>query len=150
MKEKSEAQVFLEGYELDMVKMECKLAERQQWHDLSLSITGQMGGERVQSSGDKDKMAKARDKCVDMEGEILDQVYQLASKQKEVARVLDQLTSPIHYKLLHMKYLQLIELDEIADKCRMEYTNVTTTHGRALKQIEKLLNNRSNPVEGCT
>ena len=141
MKEKSEAQVFLEGFELNMVQMECKLAERQQWHDLSLSITGQMGGERVQASSDQDKMARARDKCMDMEGEILDQVYKLAEKQKEVTGVLDRLQSPIHYKILHMKYIQLKELEEIADKCRMEYTNVTTTHGRALRQVEMLMNN---------
>ena len=68
---KSEAQKFLESYEMDKVKMECKLSERQYWHDLSLTITGQMGGERVQTSGAKDKMAQARDVCMEKETEIL-------------------------------------------------------------------------------
>ena len=139
MKKKSDTQLYLEGYELDKVKMECKLAERQQWHDLSLSITSQMDGDRVQASSDQDKMAKARNKCMDMEDEILDQVHKLADKQKEITGALDRLTIPIQYKILHMKYIQLKELDEIAEHCRMEYSNVTTTHGRALKNVWEIM-----------
>lgn len=139
MRTKSEAQVFLESYELDKVKVECKLEERQFWHDLSLTITGQMGGERVQSSGAKDKMAQARDVCVDMEGEILSQVKTLAARQKEVTGVLDQLTNPTEYKVLHQKYIQFKDYNVIADNFNSDYTWATTTHGRALKSVEAIL-----------
>lgn len=150
MRQKSEAQVFLESYEMDSVKVECKLEERRFWHDLSLTITGQMGGERVQSSGTKDKMAEARDICVDMEGDILSSVKTLASRQKEVTAVLDQLDNPTEYKLLHQKYIQFKDYNVIAANFNSDYTWATTTHGRALKSIEAILNNRSTPVEGCT
>lgn len=139
MRQKSEAQVFLEGYELDKVKMECKLEERRFWHDLSLSITGQMGGERVQSSGAKDKMEQARDVCMDMEGDILSQVKILAFRQKEVTAVLDRLDNPTEYKLLHQKYIQFKQLKTIAENFNADYTWATTCHGRALKNIEKIL-----------
>lgn len=139
MRTKSEAQVFLESYELDKVKVECKLEERQFWHDLSLTITGQMGGERVQSSGAKDKMAQARDVCVDMEGEILSQVKTLAARQKEVTGVLDQLTNPTEYKVLHQKYIQFKDYNVIADNFNSDYTWATTTHGRALKSVEAIM-----------
>lgn len=139
MREKSEAQKFLEQYKFNAVKTECKLEERRFWHDLSLSITGQMGGERVQSSGDSDKMAKARDICMDMESEILEQVIKLASKQKEVTGVLAQLDNPTEYKLLHQRYIQFKELSVIADNFNSDYTWVTTCHGRALKSIEAIL-----------
>ena len=67
---------------MNNVKTACKLAERQFWVDLSLRITGQMSGDRVQFSGSHDKMAKARDVCIEMEGDILDQVRLLAFVQK--------------------------------------------------------------------
>jgi hypothetical protein len=139
VRQKSEAQVFLEGYELDKVKMECKLEERQFWHDLSLSITGQMGGERVQSSGAKSKMEQARGVCMDMEGDILAQVQALAFRQKEVTAVLDQLDNPTEYKLLHQKYIQFKSWNTIAENFNSDYTWATTCHGRALKNIEKIL-----------
>ena len=139
MRAKSEAQTFLEGYEMDMVKMECKLAERQQWHDLSLSITGQMSGERVQSSGAKDKMSQARDRCVDMEDEILEQVIKLAATQKEVTQALERLDNPTEYKLLHQRYIQFKQLKTIADNFHASYDWATTTHGRALKSLQAIL-----------
>lgn len=139
MRQKSEAQAFLESYELDKVKMECKLEERRFWHDLSLSITGQMGGERVQSSGAKDKMEQARDVCMDMEDDILSQVKILAFRQKEVTAVLDRLDNPTEYKLLHQKYIQFKQLKTIAENFNADYTWATTVHGRALKNIEKIL-----------
>lgn len=142
VREKSEAQKFLEQYNFNAVKTECKLEERRFWHDLSLSITGQMGGERVQSSGDHDKMGKARDICVDMEGDILEQVLRLASVSKEVTGVLDRLDNPTEYKLLHMKYIQNKELKVIADSFKSDYTWATTCHGRALKSVEAILNSK--------
>lgn len=140
MKEKSAAQVFLESFEMNKVKMECKLEERQFWHDLSLSITGQMGGERVQSSGSKDKMAQARTVCADMEEDILSQVKILALNSKEVTGVLDQLDNPTEYKVLHQRYIQFKDYNTIADNFHSDYTWATTVHGRALKSVEKILN----------
>lgn len=139
MRTKSEAQLFLETFEMNNAKMECKLAERQFWVDLSLSITGQMGGERVQSSGSHDKMAQARDVCMAMEGDILDQVKLLAVSQKEVTAVLDQMDNPTEYKLLHQRYIQFKDWNTIAANFKADYTWATTCHGRALKSVEAIL-----------
>ena len=139
MKKKSEAQIYLEGYELDKVKMECKLEERQYWHDQSLRMTGQMFGDRVQSSGTKDTMAKARDVCKEKENEILAQVQILSEKQTEVSGVLDQMTNPTEYKVLHQRYIQSKDFAVIADNFNSDYTWATTTHGRAIKSVEAIL-----------
>ena len=139
MRQKSEAQVFLESYELDKVKMECKLEERQFWHDLSLNITGQMGGERVQSSGAKSKIAQARDVCMDMEADILSQVETLAARSKEVTGVIDKVSNPTELKLLHQKYIQCKDFNAIAENFNADYTWATTCHGRALKSVKAIL-----------
>lgn len=141
---KKEAQAFLEQYEMDFVKMECKLAERQQWHDLSLSITAQMGSERVQSSGAKDKMASAKTKCIEVESEIDAQVDKLRKRHQDVTCVLDLMEKPIEYKLLHQRYIQFKQLKTIADNFGANYDWVTTTHGRALKSLQKILDERNS------
>jgi hypothetical protein len=38
-----------------------------------------------------------------------------------------------------MRYIQYISLTDIARQLNKEYTWVTTTHGRALKSVEKIL-----------
>ncbi len=139
LRTKSEAQAFLESYELYAVQIECKLEERQQWHDLALSITGQMGGDRVQTSGSKDKMAQAVERCVMVEEEILKQVDRLAAKQKEVTQALEKIDNPTEYKLLHLRYIQFKELKAIDDIFNSSYDWATTTHGRALKSLQDIL-----------
>ena len=74
-----------------------KLIEQRQWKDVALGITANMGGERVQSSGSKSKMADALDKCVDMEAEIDAQVDRLIAAKREVIATIEKLDSPISY-----------------------------------------------------
>ena len=115
-----------------------KLIEKQQWKDIALGITSNMDGERVQSSGAKSKMADAITKCVDMEAEINSLIDKLVDTKRDVIHSIEQLDSPTEYNLLHMRYIQYIPLKEIAEKWGMEYTNVTTIHGRALRNVERI------------
>ena len=139
MRKKSEAQIFLEQPEKLDIQIKNKLIEKQQWHDISLGITANMEGERVQSSGTKSKMANAVDKCVDMEAEIDSLVDKLIEVKKEVIQTIEQLDSPIEYNVLHMRYIQYLSLQEIADHYNRDYGWATTTHGRALKSVRKVM-----------
>lgn len=142
MEKKSKAQLYLERVELLDTIIENKLIEQRQWKDLALSITANMDGERVQSSGAKSKMADAVNKCIDMEDEIAEFVDKLISEKQNIVRTLEKLYSPTEYKILHMRYIQHISLADIAIDLNREYTTITTTHGRALKNVEKLLEKR--------
>jgi DNA-directed RNA polymerase specialized sigma24 family protein len=136
---KSKAQVFLERVEMIDTIIKNKLIEQREWKDLAVSISANMDGEKVQSSGSKSKMADAVVKCVAMEIEICEFVDELITEKKKVVQTLERLYSPTEYKILHMRYIQYISLVDIADKLNKEYTWVTTTHGRALKNVQKLL-----------
>jgi DNA-directed RNA polymerase specialized sigma subunit len=98
-----------------------------------------MEGERVQSTGAKNKMANAVAKCVDIEAEIDDLIDKLIDLKKEVTATIEQLQSPTEYNLLHMRYIQFIPLKDIAERWNTEYTNVTTAHGKALKKIQEIM-----------
>lgn len=142
MRKKSNAQIYLEQVEkLDSI-IKNKLIEKQQWKDIALGITANMEGERVQSSGAKDKMASAITKCVDIEAEIDSLIDKLIDTKKDVIQTIETLYSPTEYKLLHLRYIQYIPLKDIADMWGWEYTNVTTTHGRAIRNVQQILDRR--------
>ena len=139
MRKKSEAQIYLEQIEKLDVRIKNKLIEQMQWKDIALGITANMGGERVQSSGSLSKMADALNKCMDMEVEIDRLIDQLIAIKREVIQTIEKLDSPIEYNVLHMRYVQFKELQEIADHYGKEYGWATTTHGRALKNVQAIL-----------
>lgn len=134
-----EAKEYLRQVEKLDVRIKNKLIEQRQWRDIALGITANMDGERVQSSGAKSKMADAIERCVDMEAEINSLIDNLVDLKKEVIQTIERLDSATEYDVLHKRYIQHMELQEIADHYGKEYGWATTTHGRALKNVQVLL-----------
>lgn len=134
-----DAKEYLRQVERLDLRIKNKLIERQQWRDIAMGITANMEGERVQSSGSQSKMADAVNKCVDMEAEINGLVDSLIDKKKEVIETIERLDSPTEYNVLHMRYIQFKGLQEIADHYGRDYGWATTTHGRALKNVQAIL-----------
>jgi DNA-directed RNA polymerase specialized sigma subunit len=138
---------------LDMM-IENKLIERDQWKSIAMGTTS--GGadvmingvahkmDKVQSSGNPQKMADAVAKYVDLEAEIDTVIDELIETKKDVIAVIEMLT-PIEYNILHKVYVQRMELDEVAALCNKTYSWVTTIHGRALKNVQKILDEREKP-----
>ena len=145
MKKKTEAQIFLERVEIIDTTLENKLIEQRQWRELAENITANMDGERVQTSKTTTStMANAVLNCVAMEDEIAEAVDKLIEEKKKVTQTIEKLYSPTEYRILHMRYIQYISLTDIADKLNRDYTWVTTTHGRALKHLQNILDRRAD------
>ena len=143
MRKKRNAQVYLEEVELLDARIKNKLIEQMQWRDIALGITANMEGERVKSSTNtKSKMADAVAKCVDMEREIDSLIDNLIDLKKDVIQTLEMLDNATEDKLLHLRYIQYVPLKDIADMWGWEYTNVTTTHGRAITSVQRILDRR--------
>lgn len=136
------AQDFLRQVRKLDLQIQNKLIEKQQWRDVALGINANMDGERVQSSGAKSKMADAINKCIDVEAEIDCLVDKLIEVKKEVIQTIEWLDSPTEYDVLHRRYIQFLSLQEIADHYRKDYGWATTTHGRALKSLQEILDER--------
>ena len=135
-----DAKSYLKQVELLDARIKNKLIEQQQWRDIAMDITANIGGERVQSSGSQQKMADAITKCVDMETEINGLIDALIDTKRDVIATIEKLDSPIEYNVLHKRYIQYLSLQEIADDYERDYGWVTTTHGRALKSVQNILN----------
>lgn len=135
-----EAKDYLKQVEKLDVRIKNKLIEQQQWKEIALGITANMDGERVQSSSNsKSKMADAVIKCVDMETEINRLIDELIDTKKEVIQTIEMLDSATEYNVLHKRYIQFLSLQDIADSYGRDYGWATTTHGRALKSVQELL-----------
>lgn len=115
-----------------------KLIEKQQWKDIALGITPQMNGERVQSSGNQQKMACAVERMVDIEKEIDEYVDRLIDTRKEILSVIEQLDKD-EYDFLHLVYVQHFTLGEVANLKSYSYSWATTFHGKVLKKVQKIL-----------
>jgi DNA-directed RNA polymerase specialized sigma24 family protein len=137
-----DAKSYLRQVEKLDVRIQNKLIEKQQWKDIALGITASAGGERVQASASQQKMANAIERCIDMEAEIDALVDNLVATKKDVIATIEQLDSPTEYDILHKRYIQFLSLQEIADIYGRDYGWVTTTHGRALKNVQSILDRK--------
>lgn len=126
---------------IDMV-IRNKMAEREQWRAIATGTTAQMGGERVQSSGSKQKMADAVGRYVDIETEIDKYIDALVDTKKEIISVIERLDAD-QYDVLHKVYVQYLTLDEVASMNEKSYSWATTVHGLALKNVQQVLDGRN-------
>jgi hypothetical protein len=146
-----EAQAFLKQLKKLDKMIENKMIEKQQWMSIAMGTTS--GGqsvringvlhnmEKVQSSGSQQKMADAVVKYVEIEREIDRCIDNLVDAKYEVISVIERLNI-IEYDLLHKMYVQHFTLYEIAEQYGKTYTWATTVHGRALKSVQMILDER--------
>lgn len=142
-----EAKQFLNQLKKLDKMIENKLAEKARWKALALGTTAQNGGERVQSSGSQQKMADAVCRYIDIEKEIDEQIDKLVDTRQEVISVIEKLKTT-EYDLLHKVYVQYLSLYEVADIYGNTYSWATTVHGRALKNVQAILDGRDQD-NGC-
>lgn len=118
--------------------IENKLYEIEHWKSVAMGISSHSNGERVQASGNKEKMADAVGKYIDMEKELNEDIDVLVFKKREVIETIEKLNYT-EYDLLHKIYVQNMTFDEVASVYSKSYSWVTALHGRALKNLQKIL-----------
>lgn len=126
--------------------IENKLAEKDQWKAMATYTTQQMTIDRVQVSGNPQKMADAVYKIIEIEAEIDACIDKLVDTKREVIGALERL-NPTEYDLLHKVYVQYMTFDDVALKKGKSYSWVTTVHGRALKNVQDILDERKKECD---
>lgn len=144
------AQDYLKQLKMIDVMINNKIAEREHWFSIACNTTAQYGGERVQTSGSKQRMADAIDKFVDMGEEINRKIDELCNKRKEIVETIEQLKSVTEYDLLFMVYVQYKTLQDVADKHDRSYSWATSAHGTALAHVQEILDERAKKNDGRT
>lgn len=137
------AKEYLSQLEKINMMIKNKDAEIVKWKELADNISAPALGDKVKSSGIKDTMANAVVNYVDIEKELIQQKQDLINKHNEIVRTIEQLPAQ-EYDVLHMIYIQFMSLEDVAEYKHKSYRWVTTVHGRALANVQRILNKRKN------
>ena len=106
------------------------------WKDVATNTTPQTGGERVQSSGNQQKMADAVNKYVDIER---DELEPLKRKKSEIISTMERLDNTLQFKVLYMHYEERKDYTQIARELNYSYGHIERAHREGLRKIEKML-----------
>lgn len=98
-------------------------------------------GERVLSSGTQDKMAEKICKINEKECEWNDLMREFALARANVIINIQKLNNPEYEQILYKRYCQSKKWEEIALEMNYTYQWVCKLHGRALLELDKVLNN---------
>ena len=114
-----------------------KLSEIYQLKTLATSISVATDGDRVQSSGNKDRMGNTVARLVDLERETdkLIQVY--TDKRQVIISQIDIMEDMNFYDVLFHRYIEGKTFDAIADDMHYSWRQVVRIHDDALAAFEK-------------
>lgn len=135
------AQFYLRQLDHLETLIQNKMIEKEQWRDIALGVTARYEGERVQSSGNQQKMSEAMDRLVDIEREIDSIIDRQIDTRLDIIKTIEQL-KPKEYKVLHMLYIQNKSFKEVAACCGKSHSWATSIHGIALANLQKILDDR--------
>ena len=114
-----------------------KTAELEMWRSVAIGISGSSDGERVQSSGNPQRMADAVVKCVETER----QISECIRRRDRIIEDIERLPSE-EYDLVHKRYVQQHTLGEIAAESDKSYSRTRSIHSTALKHMQEILDER--------
>lgn len=124
-----------------------KTAEKNYWAtvtmELATSITSNMDGERVQSSGSKQRMADTMDSGLDRVRKFEKRIAELYEEMDAIIAIIEQLPED-KSDILHKVYVQYMSLKEVAASRHESYSWVATNHGRALKMVSDILSGKES------
>lgn len=126
--------------------IENKIAESDYWRSVALGTSSFSDGDRVQSSGSKQKMADAVCRYMTIEKEIDAEIDRLVDTKQEVIKTIEQLRTD-EYDILHKAYVQFKDFGVIAIEMDRSRSWVTSVHGRALANVQKILDERNGEKE---
>lgn len=118
-----------------------KLIEKERWKALAMGTGISTDGERVQSSGSKQRMQDAVCRYVSIEEEINQFIDELVDKKQEVIATIEQLPTN-EYDILHKLYIQHIRLHDVAEGETRSLTGVKKIHRKALISLQRILDER--------
>ncbi len=134
-----EAKEYLRQYQEALTDIRNLEAEAEEIESMAMSMTVRTDGERVQSSGRKDRMADLAAKVADLEMEIMDMRTDALHKLQAVERTIGQVEDKDYRQLLHMRYIEKRTWEEIAVSLKKSWRWTCSLHGKALQSVQEII-----------
>lgn len=103
-------------------------------------ITPTLKPDVVSGGGSQDKLSDAVAKIVDLEAEINREIDRLVDARAAVTATIDKVEDARLHTVLNMRYVQFKTFEQIAAEMNYTYRWVCIMHGRALQEVEKIIN----------
>ena len=132
-----DAREYLEQIEKFEKIIANKEIEKKYWLDMAKGTSVKMDGERVQTSSDGQSMANNVVEAVLIDEEIA----RLKAEIAGIIRTLERLKTS-DYDFLHKVYIQRKTLKEIHEEKKNSYSWATSTHSRALRNLQAILDEK--------
>ena len=139
------AQEFLRQYGKQQTIIASCWEEVERWKGVAHSVTGCTEGERVQSSGSKQKMADAVISYSDIQADIEQRIAEAREIQNKIVRKISQLEESEYY-VLHSIYILGKQFKEVAAIKNKSISWATSLHGTALANLQTMLDAENKSV----
>ena len=130
------AKEYLSEYRVCVTELKGIEESIRQLQERATSITVSADGERVQSSGDKDKIGNLVSTIADMQSDRYDCMAETLKKMDEIEKAIDKVDNERYREILRLRYISLKKWEEIAVTTGYDLRWVHRMHGRALQSIE--------------
>lgn len=117
-------------------KINSDLAEIYRYRTLAMSITIEPKGDKIKSSGGKDRMAEAVVKIVDLERQINTEVEELIQARQEIVEKINAIENNDYRDVLTERYVLCKAFDNIYENINMSRRKMYYTHKMALEFFE--------------
>lgn len=129
-------------YELNK-KIDAKQKELDKLNRLLYVLNRPLTPDKVQTSKTPDPMAETVAKIVDLQSEINKLIDEYADSMREIINVIEQVTDPKEYDLLHKHYVQGLSWTYISKVWDNSNTWVHEVKKSALQSVQKILDKKS-------
>lgn len=121
-------------------RINSKLEQKEQLEALAKRVTVNFTQEKVSGGRNtKSPMEDATVKLIDLCHEINEDIDDLITLKAEILEVTNKLKDPVSQLLLQMRYFQGKTWEDVAFELGYNNRTVFKIHGKALKEIEKIL-----------
>ena len=115
--------------------IDAKRAQLQRLREQAVQITQAIRPDRVQSSGDPDRLSGAVARIADAAADLEPQILQREAVRREIEAAIEKVPDGAQRVLLEYRYLAGLTWEEIAVRMHYSYQWVCILHGRALKEL---------------
>lgn len=126
------------AYHLDQ-QIACKLEQVERLRSLTQKVTASFGEGGGSHSHNNSSMEDAILRLVEAEDELAGQVVELVNVRMEIAQLIERVPDALYKLLLEKRYLCFMTWERIATDMCWTYRWTLSVHGKALKEVEKLL-----------
>lgn len=140
--ERMSAKEYLQGIKKLDSLINSLIEEYETMRSLAFKVTASSDGERVQSSGNQDKMGNIVIKLMEQQEKINRTIDKYIDMKSNIHEVLSLLDNGDHIRLLYKRYFEYKSWEVIAYEMNYTYRWVTKMHGKALVELDKILDER--------